>query len=144
MPKARYKSSRGRGCSVDLCRHVASASCPGCPLPCCPLPAARRPLHPARCQVELCTLRCNVGNTFWPRPKPDCAALPANWLPTCRQTDRQAHCPTLLSLSSPFPLTHSSLCLSAACIHFHLQHLLVDTLRPSASAAAAAARPKRT
>lgn len=116
----------------------ACAKCqlPGCPLSVASLSAASLSAL-LRCQGKLCKLRCKVGNTFWPRPKPDCAA---NELIAHMQTHALS-----LSLSlyptSLFPLSLSA----AACIHFHLQHLLVDTLRPSASSAsAAAARPKRT
>lgn len=97
-----------------------------------------RPPPPAprcsRCQGKLCKLRCKVGNTFWPRPKPDCAAseLIAH-IQTDGQTDRQRDKHAHILLLSLVPSLSLSCSAAAACIHFHLQHLLVDTLRPSAS-----------
>lgn len=79
----------------------------------CTLPAASLPALP-RCQGKLCKLRCKVGNTFWPRPKPDCAAseLIAH-MQTDRETNTHTHTHALsLSLSTLLP---SSLSLSLCC-----------------------------
>lgn len=91
----------------------------------CPSPPAPRC---SRYQGKSCKLRWKVGNTFWPRPKPDCAAseLIAH-MQTDGETDRETDTHTLsLSLLPPSPsfslallLLHAFIFIYSTCLSTH-------------------------
>lgn len=104
---------------------------------CLAVHCASLPTQP-RCQGKLCKLRCKVGNTFWPRPKPDCAAseLIAH-MQTDGETDGETDTHTFcLSLLSPLSLSLCCCCMHSfsftalACRHTSPQRVVSPLPQP--------------